>query len=75
MWHGVYVPADTPDDVVAKITDALAAALTDQAVVAKLAELGLARAGGGRDARGAPAEAAGADRPVGADHQGVRCDR
>jgi tripartite-type tricarboxylate transporter receptor subunit TctC len=40
VWHGVYVPAETPDDVVAKITDALAAALTDQAVVAKLAELG-----------------------------------
>jgi tripartite-type tricarboxylate transporter receptor subunit TctC len=36
----VYVPAKTPDDVVAKITDALATALTDQAVVTKLAELG-----------------------------------
>lgn len=40
VWHGVYVPAETPDDVVAKITDALATALTDQAVVAKLGELG-----------------------------------
>src|ERR671913_507997 len=40
VWHGVYVPAETPDDVVVKLTDALAAALTDQAVVAKLAELG-----------------------------------
>jgi tripartite-type tricarboxylate transporter receptor subunit TctC len=40
VWHGVYVPAETPDDVVAKITDALATALTDQAVVTKLAELG-----------------------------------
>ena len=42
VWHGVYVPAETPDEVVKTLTDALAAALTDEAVVTKMAELGTA---------------------------------
>ena len=51
VWHGVYVPAETPDDVVAKMADALAAALTGpgrgrQAGRAR----GRRRAGRGRDA-------------------------
>ena len=76
VWHGVYVPAETPDEVVKTLTDALAAALTDEAVVTKMAELGTAPVPpDGGDARGAPGEAAGADRPVGADHQGRRRHR
>ena len=42
VWHGVYVPAETPDEVVKTLTDALAAALDDETVVTKLAELGTA---------------------------------
>ena len=40
VWHGLYVPADTPDDVVQKLTDALAAALQDQGVIDRMADLG-----------------------------------
>ena len=40
VWHGLYVPAETPDDVAQTLTAALQAALTDQAVIAKFAELG-----------------------------------
>ena len=40
VWHGLYVPAETPDEVVKKLTDALAIALEDQAVIDKLADLG-----------------------------------
>lgn len=40
VWHGLYVPADTPDDVVATLSAALQGALTDANVVAKFAELG-----------------------------------
>jgi tripartite-type tricarboxylate transporter receptor subunit TctC len=40
VWHGLYVPADTPDAVVEKLTDALAVALKDQAVIDQMAELG-----------------------------------
>ena len=42
VWHGLYVPKDTPDDVVKKLTDALATALKDQNVVTKMADLGTA---------------------------------
>lgn len=42
VWHGLYVPAGTPDEVVEKLTDALATALEDPDVVARLAELGTA---------------------------------
>jgi tripartite-type tricarboxylate transporter receptor subunit TctC len=40
VWHGLYVPADTPDEVVQTLSDALKVALADQGVIDKLAELG-----------------------------------
>jgi tripartite-type tricarboxylate transporter receptor subunit TctC len=40
VWHGLYVPADTPDEVVQALSDALQVALADQAVIDALAELG-----------------------------------
>ncbi|THJ07320.1 extracellular solute-binding protein [Nocardioides sp.] len=42
VWHGLYVPADTPEEVVTKLTDALAAALEDQSVIDEMAKLGTA---------------------------------
>ena len=40
VWHGLYVPADTPDEVVQKLTEALQVALADQTVIDKMADLG-----------------------------------
>ena len=40
VWHGLYVPKDTPDEIVAALTAALQGALTDANVIAKFAELG-----------------------------------
>jgi tripartite-type tricarboxylate transporter receptor subunit TctC len=40
VWHGLYVPAETPDDVVQALTAALQAALTDAAVTTEFAKLG-----------------------------------
>jgi tripartite-type tricarboxylate transporter receptor subunit TctC len=40
VWHGLYVPAETPDDVVQALTDALAAALKDKGVIDELGKLG-----------------------------------
>ena len=42
VWHGLYVPADTPDEVVQTLSDALKVGLADQGVIDKLAELGTA---------------------------------
>ena len=42
VWHGLYVPKDTPDDVVQALTAALKGALKDPNVIAKFAELGTA---------------------------------
>jgi putative tricarboxylic transport membrane protein len=42
VWHGLYVPAETPEPVVAKLSEALKVALNDQAVVSRFAELGTA---------------------------------
>jgi tripartite-type tricarboxylate transporter receptor subunit TctC len=42
VWHGLYVPADTPDAVVSELTTALQAALRDQTVIDRLADLGTA---------------------------------
>ncbi len=42
VWHGLYVPADTPDAVVEKLTASLQKALKDTNVVTQLAELGAA---------------------------------
>ena len=40
VWHGLYAPAETPDEVVQKLTDALAVALQDQGVIDQMADLG-----------------------------------
>ena len=40
VWHGLYVPAETPDDVAQTLTAALQTALADQSVISKFAELG-----------------------------------
>lgn len=42
VWHGIYAPAGTPEDVVAKLTAALQHALADPDVAARFAELGTA---------------------------------
>jgi len=42
VWHGLYVPVDTADDVVEKLTDALAVALEDRGVIDRMADLGTA---------------------------------
>ena len=42
VWHGLYVPAGTPDEVVQALTSALQTALQDQTVIDRLAELGAA---------------------------------
>jgi len=42
VWHGLYVPAETPDDVVQALSDALKQALKDQNVIDELAKLGTA---------------------------------
>jgi tripartite-type tricarboxylate transporter receptor subunit TctC len=40
IWHGLYVPVGTPDEVVQKLTAALQAALADPTVAERFAELG-----------------------------------
>ena len=40
IWHGLYVPKDTPDAVVQKLTGALQTALADPTVAERFAELG-----------------------------------
>ncbi|MGH8823229.1 MAG: tripartite tricarboxylate transporter substrate-binding protein [Jiangellaceae bacterium] len=40
VWHGLYVPADTPEDIVQMLSDALKVALADQGVIDTLADLG-----------------------------------
>ncbi|WP_205650648.1 tripartite tricarboxylate transporter substrate-binding protein [Actinoplanes solisilvae] len=42
VWHGLYVPAGTPPEVVTKLSGALKTALADQAVVDQMAKLGTA---------------------------------
>ncbi|MEU4158312.1 tripartite tricarboxylate transporter substrate-binding protein [Actinoplanes sp. NPDC026670] len=42
VWHGLYVPAGTPDEVVRKLSGALTTALADPAVVEQMAKLGTA---------------------------------
>jgi tripartite-type tricarboxylate transporter receptor subunit TctC len=42
VWHGLYVPSETPDGVVEKLTAALQTALEDQNVIDQLADLGAA---------------------------------
>jgi tripartite-type tricarboxylate transporter receptor subunit TctC len=40
VWHGLYVPAGTPQEVIDALNAALVAALQDEAVVTELTELG-----------------------------------
>jgi putative tricarboxylic transport membrane protein len=40
VWHGLYVPADTPQEIVDALTAALVAALQDEDVATQLTELG-----------------------------------
>ncbi|MBA3447579.1 MAG: tripartite tricarboxylate transporter substrate binding protein BugD [Pseudaminobacter sp.] len=40
VWHGLYVPKGTPDEAVKKLSEALQAALKDQNVIDRFAELG-----------------------------------
>jgi len=42
VWHGLYVPADTPQEIVQKLSDALKVALADQGVIDQMAKLGTA---------------------------------
>ena len=42
IWHGLYAPAGTPEDVVAKLSDALKTALSSERVVQRFGELGTA---------------------------------
>ncbi len=42
VWHGLYVPSETPDEIVEKLTAALKVALADQNVVDSFADLGTA---------------------------------
>ncbi len=42
IWHGLYAPAGTPDEIVAELSDALQKALADPKVVERFAELGTA---------------------------------
>jgi tripartite-type tricarboxylate transporter receptor subunit TctC len=40
VWHGLYVPSETPDEIVQELNAALQVALKDQNVIDQLAELG-----------------------------------
>lgn len=40
VWHGLYVPAETPDEIVETLSSALRTALEDQSVIDQMAELG-----------------------------------
>jgi tripartite-type tricarboxylate transporter receptor subunit TctC len=42
VWHGLYVPAGTPQEVVQKLSGALKKALADQGVIDQMAKLGTA---------------------------------
>jgi tripartite-type tricarboxylate transporter receptor subunit TctC len=45
VWHGLYVPAETSDDVVETLSEALKEALADESVERRLNELGTAPVG------------------------------
>jgi tripartite-type tricarboxylate transporter receptor subunit TctC len=42
VWHGLYVPAGTPPEIVERLSEALKTALADQAVIDQMAKLGTA---------------------------------
>jgi len=40
VWHGLYVPAGTPQEIVTALNEALKVALRDETVIERFAELG-----------------------------------
>jgi tripartite-type tricarboxylate transporter receptor subunit TctC len=42
VWHGLYVPAGTPEEIVTRLSDALKVALADQGVIDQMGDLGTA---------------------------------
>lgn len=42
IWHGLYAPKDTPEEVVQRLSEALQVALADETVIARFADLGTA---------------------------------
>lgn len=40
IWHGLYAPAGTPEDIIATLSEALVAALADEIVAQRFADLG-----------------------------------
>jgi tripartite-type tricarboxylate transporter receptor subunit TctC len=42
VWHGLYVPKGTPQEIVQKLSEALKVALADQGVIDQMAKLGTA---------------------------------
>ncbi len=40
VWHGLYAPAGTPDEVVDRLNEALVVALADESVIEQMQELG-----------------------------------
>ena len=42
VWHGLYVPAGTPQEIVTTLNSALLVALQDEGVISRLADLGTA---------------------------------
>ncbi|SDQ55676.1 tripartite tricarboxylate transporter substrate-binding protein [Thermostaphylospora chromogena] len=42
VWHGLYVPKGTPQEIVQKLSEALKTALADQGVIDQMAKLGTA---------------------------------
>ena len=70
VWHGLYVPKDTPDEIVQALTAALKVALKDPNVIAKFAELGTVPVAEDQATPWRARRAAGvADRALEADHQ------
>ena len=70
VWHGLYVPAGTPQEVVQKLSDALKVALADQGGHRPDGQARhRAGPGGGRDPAGAPGPPRRAARHLGEDHR------
>ena len=71
LWSGLWVPKDTPKDIVAKLNAAAVEAMNDPAVRKKFEDLGLADAAdGSTHAGGARRLAEGRNRKMVADDQG-----
>jgi len=42
VWHALYAPKDTPEDIISRLTESLEVALADQSVIEQMADLGTA---------------------------------